>query len=278
MQYDIIASLVTYKEKPAMIARLRDSFLNTSLKVKLLHLDNSPTDSLKDLHKGIDNVEYYFNNADLGYGRGHNIGIRKSLGNCKYHLILNPDIYFDAGVLEKLFSYAEQHPDIGLLMPKILNPDGSTQYLCKLLPTPVDLIVRRFLPFKSYKEKHDQRFELRFNPYNVTMTVPFLSGCFMFMREEALQQTGGFDENFFMYLEDADLCRRIGTYYRTVFFPHVSVYHEYGKASYKSLRYLMHHMSSAVYYFNKWGWIWDRQRRRTNRTVLAGNNIIEQSP
>ncbi len=274
MEYDIIASLVTYKEKPEMIARVRDSFLNTKLKVKLLHLDNSPTDSLKALHHGLNAVEYYFNNADLGYGKGHNIGIRKSLDHCKYHLVLNPDIYFDSGVLEELFAYAEKHRDVGLLMPKICNPDGSTQYLCKLLPTPFDLIVRRFLPWQSYKQRRDDRYEMRFTNYSSVMTAPSLSGCFMFMRASALKKVGAFDENFFMYLEDTDLCRRISQHYHTIFYPKVSVFHEYGKASYKSLRYLMHHLASAVYYFNKWGWFLDSERRRTNSRVLRCANLI----
>lgn len=276
MKYDVIGSLVTYKEKPAMIARLRNSFLNTQLKVKLLHLDNSPTDALKAIHQGIDRVEYYFNNADLGYGKGHNLGIRRSLGHCKYHVVLNPDIYYEAGVLEQLFAYAEQHPDIGLLMPKICNPDGTNQYLCKLLPTPYDLMVRRFLPLDEYKQQRDERFELRFTNYNSVMTVPFLSGCFMFMRTAALEKVGGFDERYFMYLEDTDLCRRIGEHYRTVFYPRAMVYHEFGKASYKSFRYLMHHMASAVYYFNKWGWVFDRYRSSVNKSALAGTNIIER--
>ena len=155
-------------------------------------------------------------------------------------------------------------------MPKITNPDGSTQHLCKLVPTPFDLIARRFLPLpQSMVRAHQNRYELRCTGYDRQMDVPYLSGCFMFLRAAALRDVGVFDERFFMYPEAIDLTRRIHANWRTVFNPAVSVIHDHGKESYKSWRMLWIHMRSMIRYFNKWGWLLDGQRRRFNRETLA---------
>ena len=92
-------------------------------------------------------------------------------------------------------------------MPKVYYPNGELQYLCKLIPTPFDLMFKRFLP-SSIVERRMIKFQLRFTKYNKIMNVPYLSGCFMFFRISALQDIGLFDERFFMYPEDIDITRR----------------------------------------------------------------------
>jgi len=125
------------------------------------------------------------------------------------------------------------------------------------------------LPKTNFFEKLDAFYELQFSGYKTEMNVPYLSGCFMFIRTEALICVGLFDENFFMYLEDTDLNRRIHAKYQTVFYPDVSVIHEYEKGSYKQLKLLLYHIRSAIYYFNKWGWFFDRERGDINSQCLS---------
>lgn len=261
----INASIVLYHNKKEQLIKAINSFLNTDLKVKLYLVDNSSNDDLKELAKLDERIEYIFNNANLGYGTAHNIAMRKSIEDgVVYHVVLNPDIYFESGTLEELFSYMENHTDVGNVMPQILYPDGGIQHLCKLLPTPTDLIFRRFIPLKKWKEKRNQRYELRASGYETIMNVPSLSGCFMFLRTSSLAHVGLFDEKIFMYLEDVDLNRRIHTKYKTIFYPKVEIVHEYAKESYVSKKLLMFHIQSAIYYFNKWGWIFDEQRDTIN--------------
>jgi len=100
------------------------------------------------------------------------------------------------------------------------------------------------------------------------MQVPSLSGCFMLLRTEVLKVVGGFDERFFMYCEDFDLCRRIGQVSKTIYYPDVSVIHNYEKGSYKNSKLLRYHIQSSVKYFNKWGWFFDKERRRINNDTL----------
>lgn len=174
------------------------------------------------------------------------------LSNSKYHLILNPDTSFGPEVLEQMVTYMDANSDIGLLSPLIRYPNGDIQYLCKQLPTPMDLIIRRFIPLKKWKERRNYQYEMRDTGYDRIMDVPSLSGCFMLTRLDVLAEIGGFDERFFMYLEDLDLCRRIGEVSRTVFYPEVEIVHEYTRGSRREVRLLWHHVVSALKYFWKW--------------------------
>jgi GT2 family glycosyltransferase len=258
-----------YYNKKEQLTKAINSFLNTGLKVKLYLVDNSSNDELKELDKMDSRIEYIFNNANLGYGAGHNIAIRKSIEDgVVYHLVLNSDIYFESGVLEELFDYMENHQDVGNIIPQVRYPDGKIQHLCKLLPTPTDLILRRFIPSRSWKAKRNEQYELRWTGYDKVMNVPSVSGCFMFLRVATLENIGLFDENIFMYLEDIDLNRRIHSKYKTLFYPKVEIVHEYAKESYVNKKLLMFHIKSAIYYFSKWGWVFDREREEINQGFI----------
>lgn len=232
---------------------------------RLWIVDNSPTDALRTtLPEG---VEYIFGHGNAGYGAGHNLAIRQAITQAEFHVVVNPDIYFEKGTIASLAEYMKNNTDVGQLMPRVVYPDGELQYLCKLLPSPMDLIGRRFLP-KRWVERRNVRFEMRDKDYSSAMDVPYLSGCFMFMRTEALEKTQGFDERFFMYCEDTDLCRRVGMAgWRTCYWPGATVVHAHKKESYTSGRMLRAHVRSAVQYFNKWGWLFDSYRKRINRSL-----------
>lgn len=261
--------IVLYNDDPDVLLESILSFLNTELNVKLYLIDNSPTNALQYIH--VDpRVEYVHNPSNPGFGAAHNIAIKKAMAEgSKYQLVLNPDVRFESSILKKIVDYMDANPEVGNLMPKVVYPDGSNQFLCKLLPTPYDWIGRRFNPFKGMVEKRNEKFELRFTDYNDIMEVPYLSGCFMFLRLSALEQTGLFDEKIFMYGEEVDLCRRlISEGYKTIYFPEVTIVHHFQKGSHKSLKLTIVGMQSAVYYFNKWGWLFDKNRKKVNDATL----------
>ncbi len=268
----INVSIVLFKNDQDLVKKAIYSCINSVLINRIYLIDNSPTDMLSRLASLDSRIEYIFNNANLGFGKAHNIALKRSIEeNIPYHLVLNPDVYFEGGVLEELYNFMENNPDVGLVMPKVLYPDGNIQYLCKLLPKPLDLFGRRFLnfgPFRKIVEKRNEIYELRFTGYDKIMEVPYLSGCFMFIRTEVLKKVGLFDERFFMYLEDTDLSRRIHRVAKTVYYPYVYIYHEYGKGSYKSLKLLYYHIKSAIKYFNKYGWFFDKEREDINKKIL----------
>ena len=264
----ITASIVAYHTPVGDLSHLLQNVCQSSINI-LYWIDNSSNDSLRELNNLSPKVIYIYSD-NLGFGHGHNIAIKKAIEKkADYHIVINPDICWEGNVIEALTTYMDTHPDCGLVMPKVLYPNGDLQYLCKLLPTPLNLFGRRFLPFKGIQRKMDERFELHFSGYDKEMEVPSLSGCFMFMRVDVIRETGGFDERFFMYAEDLDLCRRIGEVSKTMYYPAVSVYHAYGKGSYKNKKLLKYHICSVIKYFNKWGWFFDKKRRRINKECLA---------
>jgi len=265
---DLSASIVIYKNSHQVLAKTIDSFLKSTLDSKLYLIDNSPTDDLRYLMND-PRIIYRFNNKNVGFGAGHNTVLREIISESKYHIILNPDVYFSENVISTLQQFMDQHPEIGQVMPKVLYPDGRLQPLCKLLPSPKTLIKRRFLNFyKSSLEKENYRYELRFSGYDKIMDVPFLSGCFMFLRTEVLKKVGLFDERFFLYTEDTDLSRRIHKHYRTVYFPQVTIFHYHQRGSYRNIWLMWCNIKSAVRYFNKWGWTNDSEREFFNQRTI----------
>lgn len=210
-------------------------------------------------------VRYVHAGENLGFGKAHNLAIAMAAGTSDAHLLLNPDISFEPHVLPELAQFLRANQGVGAVMPRINYPDGSLQRLCKLLPTPVDLIFRRFIPSERVKAKINQRYEMHGLAQDRPSCVPTLSGCFLLIRSALLNQLGGFDERFFMYMEDVDLVRRIGDVAETVYLPSVHVVHAYAKGSYRNKKLLGYHLRSALLYFSKWGWLADRTRRDRNR-------------
>ena len=261
----ITASLVTYNNLDEDIRNVIESFLNTELEVRLFVSDNSETDRLKELCND-ERIEYIFNNCNNGFGYAHNIAIKKAEEiNSKYHLVINPDIYYEKGNLEKIVLFMNNNEEIGLMMPKILYPNGEIQYVCKLLPTPFNMFSRGFLPQWNWVKKINNDYEMRFTNYDTVMDVPYISGCFMVFRTKIFSELGYFDENIFMYLEETDITRRVMKRYRTVMNPEVQIFHKWEKGTYKSKKMRNITIKSAIYYFNKYGWFFDKERSSINK-------------
>lgn len=210
----------------------------------------------------------YFKHDNNGYGGGHNFAIRmaEKLGS-QYHLVVNPDVWFGPEVMPRLIQYMVLHPEVGLMMPKVLYPNGHIQRLAKLVPTPLDIIGRFCLP-KFLIEKRNDRYELRCSGYSLILNVPCLSGCFMMFRMSSLLEINMFDESFFMYGEDVDISRRMHALYQTIYYPDAVIYHKFSRASHKSLKLFSFHMTNMIRYFNKWGWWKDKERDLFNRRCI----------
>jgi GT2 family glycosyltransferase len=199
MRNKISASIVVYKNDLDLLKGAVSSFLKSVEESTLYLIDNSPDDKCRK-HFNDPRIKYIFNNKNIGFGAGHNIALKEVLANnsSAYHIILNPDVYFESAVTERLLSYMEATAQVGLVMPKVLYPDGRLQPLCKLLPSPFTLFTRRFLQFNPYLVNNlNHWYEMHFSGYNKVMDVPFLSGCFMFLRTDALRTVGLFDEKIF---------------------------------------------------------------------------------
>ena len=263
------AAIVLYENDPDSLLKTINDALNCAVIERLFLIDNSKTNRLEKLVSQQPSISYYFQNANLGFGKAHNIAFEKAISEgFNYHLILNPDIQFSNQVCEQLIAYLGKHSDTGLIMPKILNFDGSNQFLPKLLPSIFSQIIRMFGFLKntfktSYENYVLQAFE------NQIANVPIISGCFCIYNLSIFNKIGGFDERFFMYCEDFDLSRRVHKHYKTIYYPNVSVYHGYEKASRKSFKLLKIHIQSIIKYYNKYGWFFDSDRVKINKLVLS---------
>lgn len=260
------ASIVTYHNPYDMVAEAAMPALASGAN-RLFIVDHSSDSKLQKLTELSPRIEY-IPHENTGYGAGHNVAIRRSLeSGARYHVVINPDISFDSNVLPEITGYMDRHNEVGMIMPEIRYPDGKLQHHCKMIPTPLDLIARRFLP-KFLTQRRNERFELRFTGYNRIMNIPYLCGCFMVLRTDALRNIGLFDERFFMYPEDIDLTRRLHERYLTLYYPDVTVTHAYAAESRTNLRMLAIHVVNMVRYFNKWGWLYDKKRRAINSHLM----------
>jgi GT2 family glycosyltransferase len=247
-------SIVLYRTPVADVAPLLEQLLSQGARLVYL-IDNSPKSF--DAFQGWTpppRVIVISTRRNLGYGRANNLAIRDSVRKHDYHLVCNPDITLGPQTLQKLHALLESRPDVGLCGPRVVGTDGQLHYLCKRAPSPADLAIRRFAP-RSWFTAQRAYYEMRDHSYELPMEPPFVSGCFMFLRSSVLSRLDGFDERYFLYLEDVDLSRRAAVIARNLYFPEVQVVHVHHQGAHKSLRLLGYFAASLVKYFNKWGWL-----------------------
>ena len=257
-------SIVLYHPKwEQEVLPLVEELLKVKNLRKIYLLDNSEQKCEKFPMKS-EKVRYLFNGTNFGYGKAHNIALRESAyQKIPFHLVMNSDIRVKAEDIDAMHDWMVQNPLVGQLMPKVLNPDGTQQYLAKRLPSPLDVFGRRFLPSFLMKRRN-KKYELRDLDLNRPINAPYLSGCFMFLRTKAVVEAGLFDDRYFMYPEDIDLTRTIHRNYLTLYYPQWSIVHAHAKASYTNKHMLRIHIQNMCRYFNKWGWIFDRERYMFN--------------
>jgi GT2 family glycosyltransferase len=245
-------SIVLYKTPMSAIAPLLAA-LQSAGAAKIFVIDNSPSGfdtSGEEYQSAV--VERFCTGRNLGYGKAHNIAIRRSVGTHEYHLICNPDIAIPAGAISLLAEFMAANPNVGLCMPKLVGTDGGIQYCCRRSPLVLDYVSQLLLP--PWGRRRRNTLEMRSCDYHKQMEVQCLSGCFMFFRSEVLQRLGGFDERFFMYFEDFDLSLRSRKMARNIYFPQAYVVHERQSAHKRSWRLKLIFAQSALRYFSKWGW------------------------
>jgi len=271
-QFDVVGSIVLYRTDPQEIERAIDQFLACPMSSHLCIIDNSPTPITLPKYDA-DRVSYVFSTSNLGYGRAHNLAIRAAAGRARYSLVMNTDIHYSSDTVPRLVKFLDERPQAGMAAPQILYPDGSLQYVCRLLPSPANLFLRRFLPGSSWARRADQRYELRWWPHDRVANIPYFQGSFMLMRTALANHLRGFDERFFLYGEDIDLTRRMHEVAETLYVPHVQITHEYRRYSNRSLLGTWYGIQNNCRYFNKWGWIIDPKRRSINRKVIESLTV-----
>ncbi len=202
-------------------------------------------------------MNYLHGHANIGYGAAHNLVMHG--GNTHFHLVLNPDIELAEESLSVALHFFEENDDVGVVVPAMYRYDGTRQYVCKRYPTVLDLALRGFAPapLRRLFRKRLERYEMRdVIADDVFSPIPVMSGSFMLLRRKAIESTGGFDPEYFLYFEDFDWSVRLNRVTRSAYVPTVRAVHHGGDAARKGLRHVAYFTRSGVRFFNKHGWKW----------------------
>jgi GT2 family glycosyltransferase len=225
--------ILCWNDKTVIANCLQSIYANTtSTECEVIVSDNGSTDgSIEFVRKKYPAVRVIENGTNLRFAKGNNVGIQASRG--EYVLILNPDTIIHEGSLDKLIRFADAHPEAGAFGCRVLNLDGSYQesarpfatirgeWILALYLKPLGHLSNWLLPCLYVGWKGDTQ-----------RVVQWVSGCFIVARTELLKRIGGFDEQFFYYYEDMDLCRRIWEAgYSIVFTPEMAITHLGGQST-----------------------------------------------
>ena len=254
-------SIVVYKKYDDALLAIEsiEQFTESSLSKIIYVIDNSNYANenqkkiafLKKIEKYSD-VEYLETGKNLGFGKGHNY-VLPTLES-EFHAIVNPDIILYSDVFSSLVNFLQNNPDVGLTAPILTNEQNSILRVYRRDLTIYDLICRYIhLPFmKNRIDWHTMESVDKSKNFE----CEFIQGSFLVLRTNLFKNSKGFDERYFMYAEDADLCRTIRKTAKIVVCPDVKAVHKWEKASHTSFKLMRIHAISLAKYFNKWGWKW----------------------
>jgi GT2 family glycosyltransferase len=258
-RFRCILIFVAYHPSVAEVSRLQRCLARLAEDVgyAVIANDHRPGEAVDVLREGA--TVFAHSRSNAGYGRAINQVVRMldDAGERPVFLgALNTDLAWEPGTFETLLDWLAARPEVALAVPQLLDTAGMPQSLCKQHPTLLGLFSRRFIPERckpAWLQRYDRWYVMADHDYSQVFDVPYLSGCCMLMRASAFRAVQGFDEAFFLYLEDADLTRRMARIGRTVHLPEAAVIHHWGRGNHRSKRLTLVNFHSAWIYFRKWG-------------------------
>lgn len=249
---DISITIVAYNDEEDVRAAVCSIQEHTAVDVvkKIYIVDNSnQVNTLHQLQGEYSDVEYIKMPENVGFGKAHNHVLPQL--NSKYHAIVNPDILLTEDSFDKLMEFMEKE-DVGMAVPRLLDEEGHLQQVYRRELTVLDMGIRMFLSF-GFK-KRQRKHTMQDMDYTKPFQVPFAQGSFLVIQTDLFRRLQGFDERYFMYMEDADLCKRVNQCSRLLYCPDTSVIHKWARGSHKRAGLLKKHIVSMFRYFAKWGW------------------------
>ena len=253
----LLLVLVAYHPSQQEVDQLKINLRTLSPEVgySVVVNDHQPGEPVDQLLGDADH--WLVNTENLGYGRAVNRLVRSLEVLPAYLGILNTDLSWDQNTFSLLLGWLQVHPDVVLAVPQIVDERGVVQKLCKQNPTVLGLLSRRFIPRwckPNWLRRYDNWYVMHSQNYQQVFEAPYLSGCCMLTHSESFQNVGGFDERYFLYLEDADLTRKLVSLGRCIHLPQASIVHAWGRGNYGSWYLTLVNLHSAWLYFCKWGW------------------------
>lgn len=233
----------------------------TDFPFEIIVVDNDSHDEsleyLEQMHKKGD-ITLVHSGSNLGYGKANNLGARYAKG--KYVFILNPDVSVELDTLQKLVDYAEKHHEIGILAPQLFFFNGQIQDSCRRFMRPTDLIIKRTgLKKIGFLRRKVGQYLMEDYDHKTTREVDLVTGACLVLPKEVFEKVHGFDDRYFLFMEDADLCRKVwGAGFKVVYYPEARALHYHKRLSggnilgLLSQRVFWIHLGSAIKYFWKW--------------------------
>jgi GT2 family glycosyltransferase len=217
--------------------------------------DNASDDDLDRLHSSFPQAIVSKNRDNIGFARAINKGLAQ--GAAPYVALINPDTIVHKGCFEETLTYMEKTTDIGVVGPRVLNTDGTTQGSARAFPTPfTGLFGRNTVLTKWFPNNPITRANMLTSRSHIKMPmdVDWVSGACMVVRRRAIEEVGLLDTRFFLYWEDADWCRRMWQKgWKVVYHPIPTVVHSVGTSSSKRpLRSLIEFHKSCYRLFDKY--------------------------
>ena len=229
----------------------------SGLAAEVIVVDNASSDGSTEMVKEeFPEVRLIANEENLGFTKANNQGILASEG--RYILLLNPDTEVIGDALGAMVEYMDAHPDVGALGPMLLNPDGSVQSSRRRFPT----LATAFLESTVFQWElsRDNRVLRRYyvfdRPNDEVQEVDWVTGACILMRRRAIEEVGLLDEDFFMYSEELDWCRRAKERgWKVIYLPEAKVVHYGGKSSEQVVpfRHIQFQRSKIIYFRKHYG-------------------------
>ena len=249
---DITASIVLYNENLEELTKTVNCFLRVPLKKRLFLIDNTQNKLFQNIFKKQE-IEYIAVGKNIGFGAGHNMVKDRISNNSNFHLILNPDVNFQEAVIPNLIIELKKDENVSMIAPKVLFPNGDHQYSCRRYPLLSELFARRFTFMKPIFKSTVYKGQYKDKDLNNSFFVEFITGCFHLYKTNDFLKLEGFDERYFLYMEDVDICRKIDNLgKKKIYYPKEEITHVLKKGSSKSMKLFFRHTLSAIKYFLKW--------------------------
>jgi GT2 family glycosyltransferase len=252
-QLILSVSIVLFNENFIELTKTIDCFLELPIQKKLFLIDNTRKNLFKNKFNH-EEIEYISSDDNIGFGAGHNKIIHKIKGLSKFHLILNPDVIFKSTVLTNLIIQLEKDENLSMIAPKVRFPNGLHQYSCRRYPSVQELLARRFILLKRLFKFTISKGIYGDKNLNKPFFAEYITGCFHLYKTYDFVALNGFDERYFLYMEDVDICKKIDKLgKKKLYFPQEEITHVLKQGSSKSIKLFIIHASSAIKYFLKWG-------------------------
>lgn len=249
----ITGSIVLFDEKLSDLHNTIECFLNIPFEKQLFLIDNTPSKFFEYVFTD-KNIEYIPVEENIGFGSAHNRIINQIENFSKFHLILNPDVSFEKEVISSLINELKKDDQIAMVAPKVLFLNGLHQYSCRRYPNALELVVRRFPLLRVIFKKIVHKGEYRDKDLAKPFFADYLTGCFQLYKTQDFISLNGFDERYFLYMEDVDICKKIDSINKKkLYYPNQEIVHILKRGSLKDTNLFFRHLSSAIKYFLKWG-------------------------